>query len=206
MGRSPRGARGVPGDGAIRGRQNKLTVTQAQAVIAAAILRQLHAIITTGRAWDPRHRHPRHPNTGCFWSPDPADDPSSRVGASLRCRCRLSRPAPAFGFGHPEWDQQYNAEGPAATARRAAQATAVTAAPIQRRGELISAPASNGPAPAQSTAAAGTHGWSPLGVEGLDDRGRDTPSIRHFVAVLGGPLSDGLILIPVRPGRRYRSA
>lgn len=33
--------------------QNKLTITQAQAVIAAAILRQLHAIITTGRAWDP---------------------------------------------------------------------------------------------------------------------------------------------------------
>jgi transposase len=33
--------------------QNKLTVTQAQAVIAAAILRQLHAVITTGRAWDP---------------------------------------------------------------------------------------------------------------------------------------------------------
>jgi hypothetical protein len=32
--------------------QNKLTVTQAQAVIAAAILRQLHAVITTGRAWD----------------------------------------------------------------------------------------------------------------------------------------------------------
>ena len=33
--------------------QNKLTVTQAQAVIAAAILRQLHAVVTTGRAWDP---------------------------------------------------------------------------------------------------------------------------------------------------------
>ena len=33
--------------------QNKLTVTQAQAVIAAAILRQLHAIVTTGQAWDP---------------------------------------------------------------------------------------------------------------------------------------------------------
>jgi transposase len=32
---------------------NKLTVTQAQAVIAAAILRQLHAVITTGRRWDP---------------------------------------------------------------------------------------------------------------------------------------------------------
>lgn len=31
---------------------NKLTVTQAQAVIAAAILRQLHAVITTGRAWN----------------------------------------------------------------------------------------------------------------------------------------------------------
>ena len=33
--------------------QNKLTATQAQAVIAAAILRQLHAVITTGHAWDP---------------------------------------------------------------------------------------------------------------------------------------------------------
>jgi transposase len=32
---------------------NGLTVTQAQAVIAAAILRQLHAVITTGRRWDP---------------------------------------------------------------------------------------------------------------------------------------------------------
>lgn len=33
--------------------QNKLTITQAQAVIAAAILRQLHAVVTTGRRWDP---------------------------------------------------------------------------------------------------------------------------------------------------------
>jgi len=32
---------------------NKLTVTQAQTVIAAAILRHLHAVITTGQAWDP---------------------------------------------------------------------------------------------------------------------------------------------------------
>jgi transposase len=32
---------------------NKLTPTQAQTVIAAAILRQLHAIITTGTPWDP---------------------------------------------------------------------------------------------------------------------------------------------------------
>jgi hypothetical protein len=32
---------------------NKLTPTQAQAVIAAAILRQLYAVITTGRKWDP---------------------------------------------------------------------------------------------------------------------------------------------------------
>ena len=32
---------------------NKLTPTQAQTVIAAAILRQLHAVITTGQAWDP---------------------------------------------------------------------------------------------------------------------------------------------------------
>jgi len=33
--------------------RNKLTPTQAQTVIAAAILRHLHAIITTGQAWDP---------------------------------------------------------------------------------------------------------------------------------------------------------
>jgi transposase len=33
--------------------QNKLTATQAQTIIAAAILRQLHAVITTGQAWDP---------------------------------------------------------------------------------------------------------------------------------------------------------
>jgi transposase len=32
---------------------NKLTVPQAQAVIAAAILRHLHAVVTTGQRWDP---------------------------------------------------------------------------------------------------------------------------------------------------------
>ena len=32
---------------------NKLTATQAQAVIAAAILRQLHAVISTGQRCDP---------------------------------------------------------------------------------------------------------------------------------------------------------
>jgi transposase len=32
---------------------NRLTPTQAQTVIAAAILRHLHAVITTGTAWDP---------------------------------------------------------------------------------------------------------------------------------------------------------
>jgi transposase len=43
---------------------NKLTPTQAQAVIAAAILRQLHAVITTGRKWDPviaTHGTKHHP-------------------------------------------------------------------------------------------------------------------------------------------------
>ena len=33
--------------------KNKLSATQAQACIAAAILRQLHAIIVTGQKWDP---------------------------------------------------------------------------------------------------------------------------------------------------------
>ncbi len=33
--------------------QNKLRLTQAQTVIAAAILRQLQAVITAGQAWDP---------------------------------------------------------------------------------------------------------------------------------------------------------
>ena len=39
----------------LTGRQtNKLKPTQAQTVIAAAILRQLRAVVTTGQAWDPR--------------------------------------------------------------------------------------------------------------------------------------------------------
>ena len=33
--------------------QNKLRPTQAQAVVAAAILRHLYAVITSGQAWDP---------------------------------------------------------------------------------------------------------------------------------------------------------
>ena len=33
---------------------NKLTPTQAQTVTAAAILRHLHAVVTTGQAWDPQ--------------------------------------------------------------------------------------------------------------------------------------------------------
>ena len=32
---------------------NRLTPTQAQTIVAAAILRQLYAVITTGHAWDP---------------------------------------------------------------------------------------------------------------------------------------------------------
>ena len=32
---------------------NRLTPTQAQTVIAAAILRQLYAVVVSGRAWDP---------------------------------------------------------------------------------------------------------------------------------------------------------
>jgi transposase len=45
---------------------NKLKPTQAQTVIAAAILRHLHAVITTGRAWDPEiatHGIPRKVET-----------------------------------------------------------------------------------------------------------------------------------------------
>jgi transposase len=34
--------------------ENKLTPTQAQAAIAASILRHLHAVITTGCRWDPQ--------------------------------------------------------------------------------------------------------------------------------------------------------
>ena len=39
---------------------NKLNPTQAQTVIAAAILRHLHAVVTTGHAWDPADRRRRH--------------------------------------------------------------------------------------------------------------------------------------------------
>ena len=45
---------------------NTLKPTQAQTVLAGAILRQLHAVITTGRAWDPdiaTHGTRRKPTT-----------------------------------------------------------------------------------------------------------------------------------------------
>ena len=32
---------------------NKLTKTQARIAVAGSLLRQLHAVITTGTAWDP---------------------------------------------------------------------------------------------------------------------------------------------------------
>ena len=47
-------------------RPNKLKPTQAQTVLAGAILRQLHAVITTGQAWDPdiaTHGARRKPTT-----------------------------------------------------------------------------------------------------------------------------------------------
>jgi hypothetical protein len=56
---------------------NRLRPTQAQTVIAAAILRQLHAVITTGQNLGSRHRHPRPPST--------AKTPSSRRGLNS-CR------------------------------------------------------------------------------------------------------------------------
>lgn len=45
---------------------NKLKPTQAQTVLAGAILRQLHAVIRTGQAWDPEiatHGTRRKPTT-----------------------------------------------------------------------------------------------------------------------------------------------
>jgi transposase len=49
---------------------NRLTPTQAQTIAAAAILRQLHAVITSGQAWDPdiaAHgtRQAKHVGGGC---------------------------------------------------------------------------------------------------------------------------------------------
>ena len=46
---------------------NKLKATQAQSVIAAAILRHLHAVITTGQAWDPSIA--THGNSGPMTEP-----------------------------------------------------------------------------------------------------------------------------------------
>jgi transposase len=46
---------------------NKLKPTQAQSVIAAAILRHLHAVITTGQAWDPTIA--THGNSGPMTAP-----------------------------------------------------------------------------------------------------------------------------------------
>jgi hypothetical protein len=43
----------LPGKRASARENNQLRPTQAQTVIAAAILRHLHAVITTGQRWDP---------------------------------------------------------------------------------------------------------------------------------------------------------
>jgi Transposase IS116/IS110/IS902 family. len=62
--------------------QNKLTPTQAQTVIAAAILRQLHAVITTGQAWDPATAaHGTRPPNG-HSPPDPPARCKLAAGAS----------------------------------------------------------------------------------------------------------------------------
>ena len=63
--------------------QNKLTPTQAQTVIGAAILRQLHAVITIGRRWDPviaTHGAKRPAGAGRRLTA--AGGPSSWAGAS----------------------------------------------------------------------------------------------------------------------------
>jgi hypothetical protein len=45
---------------------NRLKPVQAQTVIAAAILRHLHAVITTGQAWDPAiAQHGTRPKDAC---------------------------------------------------------------------------------------------------------------------------------------------
>ena len=53
---------------------NKLRPTQAQTVIAAAILRHLHAVITTGRTWDPAiATHGRRASPSPIWFGGGAD-------------------------------------------------------------------------------------------------------------------------------------
>ena len=65
---------------------NRLTPTQAQTVIAAAILRHLHAVITTGTVWDPliaTHGTRRKVDTATPpWPPDNGGGHKLTVGAS----------------------------------------------------------------------------------------------------------------------------
>jgi transposase len=56
---------------------NKLRPTQAQTVIAAAILRHLHAVITTGQAW-----HPTIATHGHRARPQPAAAAARLAGAA----------------------------------------------------------------------------------------------------------------------------
>jgi transposase len=65
--------------------QNRLTPTQAQTVTAAAILRHLHAVITTGHAWDP----------------DIATHGTSPPRTSTHRRLTLRRSAPGWRRGEP---------------------------------------------------------------------------------------------------------
>jgi hypothetical protein len=64
--------------------ENKLTPTQAQAAIAASILRQLHAVITTGCRWDPRTAtHGTRTTTSSAIAARARRSPEQAVGASL---------------------------------------------------------------------------------------------------------------------------
>ena len=65
---------------------NKLTKTQARVAVAGSLLRQLHAVITTGTAWDPAIAGGLEPQ------------PVKREGGR---RCRLTPRVVATGRGEP---------------------------------------------------------------------------------------------------------
>jgi hypothetical protein len=80
---------------------NRLTPTQAQTVIAAANLRHLHAVVTTGRAWDPNMATHGNVKTQLLWLPDRPVAADQADGRGEPCAALRSNGQPRRSWAAP---------------------------------------------------------------------------------------------------------
>jgi hypothetical protein len=104
---------------------NKLTATQAQTVIAAAILRQLHAVTTTGQPWDPQIA-PRHRSLSSANASRRLDHRRS----SRRSRCRSGRAL--RGIEEPRLPRRSSWAAPPVVSSTRLHAAGINPSPLRR--------------------------------------------------------------------------